>query len=808
MLPIQPAIVQQSTTIRLNEVLPSIRWNAAERGPLLVVGAENIYGPRNESPLPGTPLKDLLAGFRYKLIRAGNVWVIGPESVTALSDLRGITPEKLAAQGVPLLTLFNGLGATHWKKLGSSAGLARVDLLPKLRPFFDELLPDDKPLFDPEERRSVPLSPEQRAGARLHFAWSYEWWLAPLAESEKSYRAAFAGDNLPKSELQIRREADPENSGFTLFKHVPNTPKPSDLNFSAIEGDISLEGGSSVQALIERIAQTTGLELYADARIEKHSVSILGDRARISDVLQALCLGVGGTIRQVGSAYLLTEERIPWFAQTTAHRELKERATQLSDSAHKRLSQKLEKDSPVLRAGIPALPGEPHPDTLSIQRITEYNAPDIPPAFKRRINELIEATARKRAANSDVPAAIEGIPAGLKSNGVLIDPELVFWLSLPEYGNFLDLGLDSFVTGAIKESLLSLPDPEDVAAVPAELKKPIRWPAHWAARIVRIAPKTSEEAAMQAQAARAAGFTELWLDIRMGQPQVGALVAAAAKSKLPITLVVSPLARQPGTEGDGFQSDILATGETTDNAWKRHNLNLPEGLEPEASPEPRFLFPADSVVVPVYELARIPGVKGIALLDLERPGYAPLRSEGPQEGVEGGGFIPAWRQAFVRRFHIDPADLVPAKSFGEDRKPGEGIGGQLFGEHSNDARREWTIFRSQQAQRWRQLLHTRLRVANPQARLFVRANSSVKEDTGTGFTPWPNGVALPQSNPNRPYFTEFQAESAVSPEQMRWQLNALIRDDKGTQFLCDLTQVSPLPYLKALRQPTQAKPAR
>ncbi|MGC4045515.1 MAG: hypothetical protein QM758_17120 [Armatimonas sp.] len=730
--------------------------------------------------------------------------MIAPEEITTLSDLRGITPENLAAQGIPLLTLFNGLSPAHWKKIGSVAGLGREDLPTKLKPLFDILLPDQDPLYAVDrtafDKRSVPLSPEQRAGARLHLAWSYEWWLAPLKESDKNFRAAFAGDSLPVADIYINRENDPKDTELTLFQQVTNKPKPSDLDVAALEGSVSLEGVFTVKELVSRIARASGVELYADARIEGLSVFLRGDRARTSDVLQALCLGIGGTIRRVGDAYLLTEERIPWFAQTVIHRELKERASELSDSARERLTQKLEKDGNALRAGIPALPGEPHPDTLSISSITEYNAPDIPPSLKRRIEELVEKTERGRATN-------ERLPEGLKRDGVLVEPDIFLWLSLPDHGNLVNLGLDSSATGVVKEALLSKPEVVEEPEIPSELKKPVRWPARWSVRIVRIAPKTPEEAAIQAQAARVAGFTELWLDIPVGQQQAEALITTATKSGLPVTLVLSPLERPPGTAGDGFQSEILASGETTDDAWRRHNLNLPEGLEPDSKPEPRFLFPTESVITAVCELARVPGVKGIALRELARPGYVLQRGNDAQEGVEveGGGFVLVWRQAFLRRWHVDPTDLVPPKSFGETIGIGEGIGSQLFGEHSETARKGWSVFRVQQAQRWRQLLHTRLRLTNPQARLFIQTkNSNIDDDNGVGFSPWLNGSLLPLVKPQNPYFTEFRVESTDSPEKIRWQLNALIRDDRNTRLLCDLTQVSSLPYLKELRQPPMA----
>ena len=94
------------------------------------------------------------------------------------------------------------------------------------------------------------------------------------------------------------------------YRRVLGKNKPTDLapSASSLDAMVSLEGCVTVKALIARLAQATRLSLFADAALAGKSVRVRGTKARAGDVLQALCRGVNGGMRQVGSVYLLVED--------------------------------------------------------------------------------------------------------------------------------------------------------------------------------------------------------------------------------------------------------------------------------------------------------------------------------------------------------------------------------------------------------------------------------------------------------------------------------------------------------------------
>jgi hypothetical protein len=98
-----------------------------------------------------------------------------------------------------------------------------------------------------------------------------------------------------------------------LREEEPNTPKASDLewNQSALAKSVSLAGIKTVDDLTARLAKATGLELYADPHYGPLLLLARGDLKTpqpAADVMQALALCVCGTWRQVGPAYVLTDD--------------------------------------------------------------------------------------------------------------------------------------------------------------------------------------------------------------------------------------------------------------------------------------------------------------------------------------------------------------------------------------------------------------------------------------------------------------------------------------------------------------------
>lgn len=113
--------------------------------------------------------------------------------------------------------------------------------------------------------------------------------------------------------------------GQVVRATVPNEPKRGNLQLrqERLLQSVSLDGLTTVRAVVERIAQKSGLELYADARWNHKTVQILGGEGAsvvAADLLQALAFCLLATFRQVGPAFVMTDDltgygvrRLLWY---------------------------------------------------------------------------------------------------------------------------------------------------------------------------------------------------------------------------------------------------------------------------------------------------------------------------------------------------------------------------------------------------------------------------------------------------------------------------------------------------------------
>ncbi len=795
-MPIPIAQVQPAPRVTLVEVLTHLRWSVAERGVLLVVAAEKVRLPRGERLSHNPMLRETLPRFGRKLMRAGGIWAIAPEKVRALPDWRGVTPEKLSARAEhPLIGLFGALDKSAWKKVGNEGGLSRADLPPKLQPLFDALFSSEATLehiSDEGERNVKTLSSAQSQGARLNVRWSNDWSLPIEGKTEFDYSTRDSDESLPDTNTFLRHHL-PEL--YPTWRFVPNVGKTSDLDFEALDQVVSLEGVHTVKELIELLSRATGLELYADVRIEPLSVRFQGNQARAGEVLEALCLALGGAVRRLENTYVLTEERVPWAKQSITQDELFRRASWLQQQGRQRLTEKLRKDAAALRAIIKPLPNEPHPDDVQIwekgQKSDRLKTNQLPQDVQNRVREIAAKFARE-AKEQNKSFNDEPIHA-LGTDHVRLSSTVVFWLTIPGHGavrlSLNDNDISNTLLVGVRDDTMP-PSPPD----PPELKKPVIWPAAWTTRIVRIAPATPEEAAKLATAARSAGMTDLWLDVPAELATARALIKAVAKSGLPVTLVVAPLARPAGTDGDGLLSDRLATGETTDQFTARHNHDVPEGMYQE-NVAPRFLFPTLSTIDPVIALARLPEVRGIVVTQFLHSGY---QRDEPLPDPEIG-YVTDLRLEFLRRWHVDPVDIVPAPYFGPfDEEEEEEEEFTAFRFHPRELPQHWLQHRSRYAKYWRKTLRVRLKLTAPTKPVFV----GLPRYGNTNFCLWNDVEQLPSINDEKSYFVEIMANPNISPERTKMFLNVWIHSQKGPRFLLDLTKVNALEYLQQLKQPS------
>ena len=96
--------------------------------------------------------------------------------------------------------------------------------------------------------------------------------------------------------------------GHRVRVESPNVARESQLRLADQRFDVrlALVDGETVSDLVSRLAAATRIELYADPHYAGMKMVELGRDACARDLLKALSLGVTGTYRQVGPAYVLT----------------------------------------------------------------------------------------------------------------------------------------------------------------------------------------------------------------------------------------------------------------------------------------------------------------------------------------------------------------------------------------------------------------------------------------------------------------------------------------------------------------------
>ncbi|RYG46987.1 hypothetical protein EON79_08610, partial [bacterium] len=109
---------------------------------------------------------------------------------------------------------------------------------------------------------------------------------------------------------QQKAPSDGRIMGAEAFRIQPNGRKPSQLDDTGprFTREVDLSGVVSVGDLIGRIAKICEIELFADPRLAGQRLVVHGkEKAKAADLLRGIALGVTGTYRRVGPAYVLTD---------------------------------------------------------------------------------------------------------------------------------------------------------------------------------------------------------------------------------------------------------------------------------------------------------------------------------------------------------------------------------------------------------------------------------------------------------------------------------------------------------------------
>lgn len=452
-------------------------------------------------------------------------------------------------------------------------------------------------------------------------------------------------------------------------KGTPARRKPSDLNpdSGALNARVSLEGVSTVEALVSRISTVTKVSLFADQRIGKLKVSVRGTSARAGDLIEALCWAVGGAVRRISddreAVFLLTEQAplktsanpiaIMMPAITGMMQDQKSAERKAVDARIRLIRQRT---LAGISRGTGAEFGEQFWRIAEARPTPEGNlipAAELSPDVLKQAQERYNGFATAIAAIPDgTPGITKPTQGGLTH--VRCGQELVAELVAPTLG-----AVATLTTTDANEIHPELPVPAPPPAVgfPETLKQ----------RVLSVAlPETAALAEALVESASTHGITELRVSVPASGERALATLAAAAKGKVGVVAVLSPL-------------EPLTSEAPRDRSWAGQTFPewfaLPESkkmmsdLPPQLAPFLSRMFAQDfltpesadvaSFVARTKRLLALPGVTGFALERLAAPGYR--EGIGGMGGAEGffwqGGANARERVAFVRDQKSDPAEL-------------------------------------------------------------------------------------------------------------------------------------------------------
>lgn len=683
--------------------------------------------PPDTSIIVETP--ETLAGRYGRTLQVfSHVLALAPPTMTVLNTdpaLAELPLGRLAGQH-PETYLLGSLSPAQLKQAGT-AGLAYADMTPDQQSLIHALLPEPldivptaaSPLndrMDEAQRAAFDAQIKKVSGDALFGSLRFHAYLtasfyvhAPvgfgigdtqeLMPSTGAFKLPFSG---------YRNMESRGKSTETILKaDVPNTPKPGDMlwNRRDLERTVSLAGLTTVDSLVQRLSATTHLELYADPHYAALPLLARGDlkeRQPAGDVMQALALCACGTWRQVGPAYVLTDDVQGLGTRQAFLAEIGQIWSSRLSEAGKDAGKQLEASDWLHSLSFaPGDIGALSPDQITtIQKSSGTNKgtlpwKSLPPALQDHLKDVFlhygdEFGSLVLTRMPEIAKMAEDMKsaAGSLRPDTPVDTTLNIRLAieLPGTGAMM-------LYGAYK---VQPPKPEDEAPAKPDTSAPVgSIVVDKSLRGVLCAPKTADEARAVVAKLVEMHMNTLFLDVFTGgrtyfpndalppaSADAGGVLAAALAAAKPQHIAVyavmdtlcwrkDGLTPHPAPWPSGFTEDLTVTGETPDHAVQRRfaarslseiydhprYLLAREGTKGWASP----LDPAVRSLLPALArtLAATPGLSGLVFQDTVPPGYTGERT---QEDI-GLGYTPETRLAYLRAKSVDPVDL--SSGFGD-----------------------------------------------------------------------------------------------------------------------------------------------
>ncbi len=671
------------------------------KGVLLTVGVDKVTLPEGTLPPPADASPTVLANTFGDITQGfGSVTAIAPATRVLLND-NPAAPDLLGSVGVfeSFKMLAASLDDVQWKMLTSKGGLGLLELTDDMQKLlFHSLFPDNVLWVasqDPaqekrpkEQRTDTRNVSDQIDGVRVRLGQTAHIFI----NDKKGETIFFWGPPADTPRLCAWRppqdSASAQNNvyGSLMQAAVGNTPKSSGLSLTSarFQQSVSLTGVKTVEELTARIAAKTHTELYADPHYASLLLTVIGPthEAPAADLLRALALTVAGTYRQVGPAFVLTDDL---EGVGTRRKRLKNWQEDAHNAKNKLNDQA---GAVLLKRRAPQahlLSGFGDPQAMTLQQMAGFkddgSMPGIPggdenysyakltQAQQNQVRTLADAYEDQQATSDANSSSGDPPQEPDRTGAVTLMPLYAVQLLIPT--------VEGPVDGDTGNSLSTLYWPgiavvhameaeKAAASAPAALPPtpPLLPLLHSRPRRAVLGHPTTPAAVDALVAAmQKVGLNELWLDVFSGRKShldakgTDILTEALTKTQgTGITVYADLSLLQWGGNPPKDTWDLNLLGENSRAADSAKHARSQDG-DYDAAGRPIPYVPPPVVASPAsahLKKTLMDMVRGLA----SRPGLAGFVWEDAERG-DDLGYTPEMRLAFLRAFHADPIDITP-----------------------------------------------------------------------------------------------------------------------------------------------------
>jgi hypothetical protein len=685
----------------LAEYLPRLRGD----GPVFALDAAKVRAQGDGKGLDA---------YRRQRMKVGGLLAIVPTEMVVVDDSvlnRGNLTDGLPAQ-TKLLYLLQSLNSQQWRQIAGK-GIGVGDLQGEQQDVFLSILPKrlawrayrvKKDGLDSEEVGKGAVLDKELSAVKIRIfrdlAFDLNLGADPQAfttHSSSTYRGK-PGDSFWERDGQFEES----NDGANVRQVLPNVAKPSAVKYDAGKYDALVTVPKN--ATVREVLAAVGGEFYADLRVADLKVTCTADQVRTGDLLKALALGVTGTYRRVGPAYVLTSDPIGLGTRKLHFslwwEERWNRSHQIGGEWRRKIGERM--DQAVYEKGSPFEPNAAMQAHLSVQdssRGQEWIAAnDLTPPVREYLSLINRQFPRQRIDTGKTRITSQFRYGFVLPDGRELRPEI------PSLGSRMEFG------------------PRAAAPVRPPTEPPaVSLPIRFGKSIPRLTVRaeTPALARMAAELAFARGFEELWVETQ-NPAALAAAIEIGQKQGRPVRLLLRPWGAKTDDPDRNLLGDTgsqLAPRLTALDLWKEMQATI------RTQPLDDFdrMAPYDPERSKAWEayvaMAKMPGLAGVIVSGTHTQGYeAPIDREvfylyGNSAALavaRNFGYSDAQRLAFLRKHGMDPIDIVPTglKAGPDLRQPfflDDGLRGTTTVYDGRDvphpgvkkAKKDWALFRSE-----------------------------------------------------------------------------------------------------------------